>query len=295
MNSQLRELHDQLHLHKPSIKDPRAATDGIEWCSECKSLITNFHDLNGEWISLHHPSARKIINRYDYKIRMIAASISEEDKKQLVDDAKDLPELCRVLLETKGYDRKILLPYVAKSKTELNKLIRYDKLSKEEMQSVKSVSITSPRIAYNTLRVAHNTLSKEEIDIAMASILKSACYSFKYAFIFNKKSDELRIASSKQPLYAFKYARYIDYGPHDITRKGACGKPAMAYAYARMIDKCEHPDTIAAVLNDPLFAYEYAKKVSKRDVPELRKAVSKDKYYENRYINWFSDKIYRNM
>jgi hypothetical protein len=65
------------------------------------------------------------------------------------------------------------------------------------------------------------------------------------------KNDELReLLCGLNPNFAYWYARYVDCGPNDETRKSCCVDPFYSYRYAIDVDKCARPDTREVAYRD---------------------------------------------
>ena len=78
--------------------------------------------------------------------------------------------------------------------------------------------------------------------------LNNPYYAYFYAKYVDKgPMEDTRKAACKDPEYAYYYAVYVDKGPRDDTRKAACRDSENAYYYARFVDECPRDDTFKAV------------------------------------------------
>jgi hypothetical protein len=70
--------------------------------------------------------------------------------------------------------------------------------------------------------------------------------------------DELRtFVCSINSECAYFYAKYVDKGPHDDTRKAACKSPEDATYYALVVDSCSHKETRESAYRDPDWKKQY--------------------------------------
>jgi hypothetical protein len=140
----------------------------------------------------------------------------------------------------------------------------------------------TPR-AYRILdRVVQTTLRRGRLPApgpgsARTAALATPESAVQYARDVDKgPRDDTRKAASKDPKWAYLYALDVDKGPRDDTRKAASKDPAWAYLYARRVDRWPRDDTRKAASKDPRWAFEYARDVDQGPRDDTRKAASKD-------------------
>lgn len=76
-------------------------------------------------------------------------------------------------------------------------------------------------------------------------------------------TDRLREAASRDPEYAFLYARDVDKGASEVTRRGACGSASFAREYALGVDEGPHDETRIGASRSPKTAVLYAMDVDR--------------------------------
>lgn len=114
--------------------------------------------------------------------------------------------------------------------------------------------------------------------------------AYHYSKAIGRPIAQLRVAASKDPLCAFYYAKCVDRGPHDVTRRGASRSQYLALRYAKEVDNGPHyvtragicrPSLYSFTTNSALLALLYARDVDKGPHPMTRIAAST--YYSVRY------------
>jgi len=99
----------------------------------------------------------------------------------------------------------------------------------------------------------------------MTIINRIAKWGYDYALLHGPCDQSREIASS-DPYFSLLYAREVDFGPHDVTRAGACAgacRTGYCYTYALQIDKSPRKDTYQACKGTS-WAYYYDRNVLQR-------------------------------
>ena len=74
-------------------------------------------------------------------------------------------------------------------------------------------------------------------------------------------SDDMReVFCSFNPRLAYRYARFVDNGPHDLTRAFSSKEARYAYNYAFWIDQKGHSVTAKGVVGDEYYENAYRNK-----------------------------------
>ena len=123
---------------------------------------------------------------------------------------------------------------------------------------------------------------------------QEASKAYKYA-LERGPSDKTREIACKDPYYAYEYATKIDNSrPTNETRSSVCAFNYSSrgldniYKYAKYIDKGPHEDTRKAACGDPEWAYRYAEDIDKEFRMDTWLAV-KDSKYEEKYKEFFNN------
>lgn len=106
-------------------------------------------------------------------------------------------------------------------------------------------------------------------------------------------TDKLRSIASRDGYEAFFYAKIVDRGPHEETRRAVCRDlhESWAYDYAREIDKGPHDETRQRASEGRREALHYALNVDKGPHEVTRKGTCKDAFSASRYAT-LVDKCY---
>lgn len=134
-------------------------------------------------------------------------------------------------------------------------------ISQAVVQIVKQRVSDSSYVFEVTPKDIKRTLEKVQ-EIAANQKRMKACETPSAAYWYARDvdkgpRDDTRRAASRDAEYAYLYALEIDRGPRDDTRRAACKSVGSAYAYALNVDKGFHNDTWDTIKGDPAYCGAY--------------------------------------